>query len=386
MTVYDPARAYDGYTLYTTGGGQNAFLVGMDGKLLHEWHLPFSAVWDKTAAVKDPQPDSHIYWEKAYVYPNGDLLAINVAVGDSPWGYGLVKVDKDSKLIWKYLQHTHHSFDVGSDGKIYALIHDLRFDVIKGYEHLAPPRIDDYVAILSPDGKELKRIWVLGAVVNSPYERLLSTVPWYISRGEGDFLHTNSIQLVEGDAARNMPFAKEGQLLLSFREIGTVAVLDPEKEQIVWGLRGSWLGQHDAEILPNGHLLLFDNNGHYVQKEKGVVPAALVSRDGKPLEGAGTSRVIEIDPSNEEIVWRYAGDLKHPFESKVRSAEQRLPNGNTLITESDGGRLLEVTPDGDIVWEFINPERGGEAGNLVPITSWGHRFDRDYFDPGFLEP
>ena len=39
-----------------------------------------------------------------------------------------------------------------------------------------------------------------------------------------------------------------------------------------------------------------------------------------------------------------------------RGAAQRLPNGNTLITESERGRVFEVTPQKEIVWEFWNPE------------------------------
>ena len=68
--------------------------------------------------------------------------------------------------------------NISKDGNIYILTHDARFDIVAGYEHLAPPRIDDYAVVLSPDGKELRKVWLLGAVVNSPYERLLSTVPW----------------------------------------------------------------------------------------------------------------------------------------------------------------------------------------------------------------
>ncbi len=69
----------------------------------------------------------------------------------------------------------------------------------------------------------------------------------------------------------------------------------------------------------------------------------------------------------------------------MRSAQERLPNGNTLITESDGGRLLEVTPAGEIVWEYLNPVRGGEAEELIPIVSWGQRIDPATLEPGFRE-
>ena len=51
---------------------------------------------------QDPRPDPSIHYRNAYLYPNGDLLAIYEAAGDTPWGYGLYKMDKDSRLIWKY--------------------------------------------------------------------------------------------------------------------------------------------------------------------------------------------------------------------------------------------------------------------------------------------
>jgi Arylsulfotransferase (ASST) len=335
----------------------------MTGELLHEWFLPYSAVWDDSAAVRHPQPDSQIYVEKAQLLPNGDLVAIYVAVGDSPWGYGMVKMDKDSKVVWKYLEQTHHDFDIAADGKIYALTHAIRTDVVASQEHLVPPRIDDYAVELSPDGRELKKVWLLGALATSPYATFLSTVPWYIAKGKGDYLHTNSIDVISPEVARRLPVTAADEVLLSFREIGTLALLDLDRQQIVWALRGPWLRQHDAEALPDGHMMVFDNEGH----------------------GGDVSRVLEFDPSTLQIAWSYAGDPEHAFFSRVRSSEQRLPNGNTLITESDGGRLLEVTPGGAIVWEYLNPVRGGEAGDLIPILSWGQRIDPAGLDPGFRE-
>jgi hypothetical protein len=71
----------------------------------------------------------------------------------------------------------------------------------------------------------------------------------------------------------------------------------------------------------------------------------------------------------------YAGDDKKPLNSTVRGAQERLPNGNTLITESEGGRLIEVTPEREIVWEYISPVRGGERDELIPFLSWGQRID-----------
>jgi len=84
-------------------------------------------------------------------------------------------------------------------------------------------------------------------------------------------------------------------------------------------------------------------------------------------------------------VWSYHGTDANPLSSEKRSNAQRLPNGNTLITESDSGRLLEVTTQGDVVWEFINPVRGGKKGELIPVISTGERIAPESLDPSFRD-
>jgi Arylsulfotransferase (ASST) len=73
-----------------------------------------------------------------------------------------------------------------------------------------------------------------------------------------------------------------------------------------------------------------------------------------------------------------------PFDSAIRSSQQRLANGNTLITESSGGRVLEVTAAGDIVWQFVNPVRGGDQNDQIPIICWAQRLDPDALDATLL--
>ena len=136
--------------------------------------------------------------------------------------------------------------------------------------------------------------------------------------------------------------------MLSFRANSTLALLDPETEKIVWAMRGPWFAQHDPDMLANGNIMIFDNHGHFGQ--------------------GGFSRVIEVDPTTGAVKWSYTGDKKNPLISPVRSAQQRLSNGNTLITESDGGRILEITREGEIVWEFLNPARGARTRNSSPSS------------------
>jgi len=62
-----------------------------------------------------------------------------------------------------------------------------------------------------------------------------------------------------------------------------------------------------------------------------------------------------------------------------------LPNGNTLICEGAPGRIFEVTPRHDIVWEYINPfvassgeHGGGSVSNNGNAVFRAHRYGPDH--------
>jgi hypothetical protein len=363
VTVHDPERVQPGLTLYSSGHAPTAILMDLEGNVVHEWQQLYSEIWDETAAPRNPVPDTQTYFRKAHVFPNGDLLAIYDGVGDSPYGYGMIKLDKDSQLIWKNLDHFHHSFSIGPDGRIYGLTHDFRFDepvTEEGYtvDHFPRPFMDDRLVVLSPDGEVLQSVSLMDAVNRSAFRRLLWRVPAYSLE---DPLHTNDVDVLDEESAawlaQKVPEARAGQVLLSFRELatGSLALLDLEKEKIVWALQGQWMSHHDPDILPNGNILLFDNRGHFGP--------------------GGQSRILEIDPATAGIVWSYTGDEDNPFDSPIRAEQEMLANGNILITEATPGRLLEINRRGEILWEFINPVRGGPDDELIPTVSWAQRID-----------
>ncbi len=352
VTIHNAAKAQPGLTLYSSGHSQAAYLVDMGGNTVHEWSLPYSAIWDASGDIHNPVSDQFIFWRKAQLFPNGDLLALYVAHGRTPWGYGLARIDKDSNLVWKYLGPAHHDMDVGPDGRVYALTHTIRERPVDGAPWIHVPVITDSVAVMSPDGEVLKEVDLLDAIRHSVYAAWLTMIRFDFN---GDSLHTNAIDVVDAEMARHFPFAKPGQVLLSFRSLNAIVLLDLETEEIVWAVRGPWNAQHDPDLLPNGNILIFDNLGH--------------------LGEGGASRVIEFDPVTHKLEWTYAGTAAQPLESRTRSAQQRLANGNTLITESDAGRIVEVTAEGEVVWEFINPERWGEGEAYTPVVFWAQRYD-----------
>ena len=336
--------AYPGVNLVVSGHAPEAFLLDMDGERLHSWKCEMKQVWP---GFTDFKPGYDTFWRRAHVYPNGDLLAIFD-------GIGLFRLSRDSKdVLWEHRDGEHHDIFVDTDGTIYTLSRRETTE-LEGFE-LEGPILEDFISILTPQGELLRRISVLSSLLDSDYAPALAH-----ARRQGDLLHTNSIELMDGRFADRHPMFAKGNILISVRNVDTVCVVNPESERVVWALSGMWRMQHQPTVLDNGNLLVFDNLGY-----------------------KGKSRVIEIDPVTQEIVWSYAGGPERPLFSNFLGSCQRLENGNTLITESTRGRALEVTSSGGIVWEYLNPMRSGEKDELIASLFELVRIEGGYFSENF---
>jgi hypothetical protein len=316
---------------YVSGHAPGAVLIDADGRTLHQWRCTYA-----DARAAGPAAESEFLvdeegvtacWRRARLLPDGGVLAIFE-------GHGLVRLDPESRPLWSYPGACHHDLDVDPAGVIHVLTREAR--VVPRF-HPRKPVLLDFITRLAPDGRELGRTDLLAAFENSPYASHLDN-----AAESGDIFHTNTVELLDGRHADRLPAFAAGNYLVSVRELGIVAVVDPEAGAVVWALSGLWLGQHQPTLLDNGNLLVFDNKGH-----------------------EGRSKVVEIDPTTQEVVWEFADGPGTPLYSATCGSSQRLTNGNTLITESDNGRALEVTPDGAVVWEFRNPERTGPGGEYI---------------------
>ncbi len=350
ITLDDPGRTYDGFTLVTTTQGPRATLLDMRGKVVHQWELPFSRAWPRPPHVPDPVGDEQIHWFRCHAFPNGDLLAIYQAEHDTPCGYGLVKLSKDSKLLWKYEGRVHHDLAVDGQGTIYTLTEQVKREAPAGLEYLPSPYVAESLVVLSPDGREVASVPIAEAFRDSAYALVLSTAiaEQAIPRdrlspasafdailgptSKGDVLHANSVKVLTPARAGRFPLFQAGQVLISLRSFHCLAVLDVRQRSVVWAARGPWRIQHDAEFLDNGHLLVFDNHGW-----------------------AKGCRVLEYDPVTQAIPWAYSDADASPFYASFRGMKQRLPNGNTLIVDPDNRRLFEVTRGKKLVWELFCP-------------------------------
>jgi len=321
VLTHDPGAALAGLTLYTTGEGPRAVLIDMEGNVVHSWSFPGSK-----------------YWARARVLPKGDLLAITCGPPR------LLKLNHDSQLLWRYDGHAHHDFAVLPDSTICVLV---RGSTSRPHLQAGAPLIDDNVLMLDRHGHELASISLLKAFERSEFgARWLTDHPL---PDDPDIFHTNSLE----------PLSREGrmQLLLSIRSIGTLATLDVASGKIVAARAGRWHKQHEARRVGD-HLLLFDNLG--------------MTKDANGLE---QSRVIELDMGTGELIWSFS---EPGFFSRGAGAQQRLSNGNTLITESENGRILEVTRDGRIVWEYMNPATVEGRPDLIVGILRAERLPADF--------
>ncbi len=324
---FQPTRAYIGVNFCVAAHFPGAVLLDMEGHELFRWEKDFASVWPEDN-VRANDPNTR-YWRRAHLYENGDILGIFE-------GFGIFKLDRDSNLQWAVRNGAHHDLFVHGDGSIYVLTREA---------HMVPrvnaemPILEDAITVLDPSGRELRRVSLLEAFENSEGHRSI----WESSSiRKGDIFHTNSIEVLDDRIAGKAREFRAGRVLTSLLMLNTIAVVDLDTETVVWASQGEFKRQHDPKILDNGRLLLFDNEG-----------------------SPGQSAVLEYDPISMKVVWAYRGSPEKPFFSKWCGAAQRLPNGNTLITETSPGRAFEVNREQEIVWEYQNPGRVGRDRSLV---------------------
>jgi Arylsulfotransferase (ASST) len=199
---------------------------------------------------------------------------------------------------------------------------------------------EDSILRIDPQGRIIGEISLLERLFASGLEALLyangrdSTRLGYTD----DPLHLNNVEALPEEIAAAFPLFAAGDIIVSMRNLNTIAVLDRKTFLIKWWMTGPFLRQHDPDFLPNGHILVFDN------------------RKGGREQEFGFSRILEIDPVTRQVVWSYGGSDREPFYTDALGKQQPLANGNILVVEAQRGRVFEVSRSlgGRIVWEWIN--------------------------------
>ncbi|MGJ8668438.1 MAG: arylsulfotransferase family protein [Oceanococcus sp.] len=355
--IYQAGASFGEYTLFSNRAEPGAKLINLSGGRVHQWKKPLSEIVRETGFGQQACGDEFVFWDHVRMGRDGELIAILICPDKTPWGVGVLKLDADSNIIWWKANGAHHDFDVAPNGDVYVLTHEI---VSNQPDYMpasfSPPYVIDYLVVLDGQGEQLKKFDLVEAMLLSNYKKTVRP-NW-----TGDLLHANGVSFVTEEISRKFPFSAPGQVLFSLRTQSAAMLFDLNSGDVPWLKLGLWNKQHDFDFLDNGKMLVFDNYG----------------RNAIGLR----SRVLEFDPLNDKTEWAYEGQGLGKFNSWTMSSQQRLPNGNTLITMSEEGRLLEVAADGSLIWEYVTPIRSTIAESLMPALRSAHRYSKK--DASFL--
>lgn len=410
-TVYNPEKCFNGFTVFQAKE-LGALIIDMNGgeeKLFRGFHG----------------------------FPNKVLKGgfILGHTGERSTKYGmqdyrdLVQLDWDGNIIWKFNQYEYIE-DPGEEPQWMARCHhdyqregnpvgyyvpgmnsmvDGGNTLMLAHKNLRCSKIsdklllDDVIYEVTWDGDVIWE-WVCSDHFDEfgfreDSRNVLARDPNMRTAGEGmgDWMHLNSMSVLGPNKwydAGDERFHPDN-IIVDGRETNLIFIIDKQTGKIVWKTGpyydytperhlGWIIGQHHAHMIPRGlpgegNILVYDNGGW---------AGYGVCHPGSPrgIKNAirDFSRILEFDPVELKIVWQYTpqeAGLVTPtdsnrFYSPFVSGAQRLPNGNTLITEGSGGRIIEVTNKHELVWEYINPY-WGQKHNMNMVYR-AYRFPYDW--------
>jgi len=331
LRACEPKRAFAGFTLFAPHfvESRTVYLIDLQGEVVHTWNMPY------------PPGLSGYLTERGTLFFNGRTSEQSF-LSRFPFKGGVVlEADWNGKVLWevRHPDHHHHGILLRNGNVLLHCMGEVPEEIarrVKGgmaegnmqsgqYASRPVSEADkmysDYLAEVTPAGHTVWewRTWeYLDPVADGIAEVQAPRTLW-----------------AQGNSVEELP---DGDILASYRPTSTVIRISRKTGKIVWKLGPPTVaGQHAPTLLENGNILIFDNGPHRLD-------------DSVPY-----SRAIEVDPATNAIVWKYQDKPAWNFFSPRMGCAQRLPNGNTLITESSFGRFFEVTKEGEIVWEYVNP-------------------------------
>jgi hypothetical protein len=394
-TIYDPAKCWNGYTIFQARMFQNkqslAVLIDMNGNVVNQWKgldgipnkmLPGGYVLGNTG-TRNPRYGSQDQLDLVQVDWDGNIV----------WKFNRYELVKDPRQKPTWMARQHHDYQregnpVGyyvpgmeplvDSGNTLLLCHkNLDNSGITGKLLL-----DDTIIEITWEGKIVWE-WICSEHFeemgfSEDARNTISRFPGMMDAGRrgGDWTHINSMSTLGPNRwydAGDERFHPDN-IIWDGRQTNIMAIIDKKTGKIVWQLgpeynatpelrKLGWIiGQHHAHMIPRGlpgegNILVYDNGG-----QAGYGVSNPEAPNGVGVARRDYSRVLEIDPTTLEVVWQnpigggFAGPARgvRIYSGHISSA-QRLPNGNTLITEGASGHLLEITPDYEIIWEYISP-------------------------------
>ncbi len=362
-TIYKPDKCCNGYTVLSCPIQEEPEvpLITMNGRTIHRWIASSSRVKGQIRRAK--------------LLQNGHMLIVRHTFptrGNRQVKGGVQEYDWNGNLVWEYIPlnfYPHHDIFRKDNGNTLMMCIE---EVPRGYkEKIKDPRrrnitlYSDVILEVTPDRKIVWKWHEYEHLDINRCNQINASRDWVGGPDNdtiNDWTHTNTVQALpenrwyDGGDERFKP----ENVLLSLRALDLVLIVGRDTKKVVWEYTGDYKGglsgQHEPHMIEKGlpgegNILIFDN---------GTSPQ-------KDLAHAGCSFILEVNPVTKKVEWKYERGEK--FHSSYTSSSQRLANGNTLINETSGCRIFEVTVEGEIVWEYVCTNK---------ISARAYRYSYDY--------
>ncbi len=352
----DNKQSCKGLNLVTRVAGNknlSADIIDMENRTIHHWDINWFAIWPDAKHIPKKylpktKPGTHIHG--AVVMLNGDLI-FNFEHA------GLVRLDRNGKVVWRLPYLTHHSVHRHNDGNLWVCGQKNITEATNLFPHRKRPFSEYTILEVSPDGTIIEEWSVAKLLADNGYTGLLylGSLDNLSTEVSGDLLHLNDVEPFPDTMKED--FFSRGDILVSLRNINTVFVFNKQSEKIKFICTGWFVRQHDPDFIDGNRFSVLDNNN--------IAPE---------LHGQ-QSRITIVSAREGTTEIFFEGNEKAPFYTDIAGKHQWLPNGNLLITESRKGRAFEINQQGDVVWQYKNYVEDGIVGLVEEVQRLPLNYD-----------
>lgn len=359
---YNQEKTFDGYMLYSPNKSTTTYLLDNEGQIVHTWK-------------SDYFPGRY-----CYLLENGHLLRgaqilndkgkiIRPAPVDATWGM-LQEIDWDGNVVWEYKMLSdkitaHHAFYRMPNGNTLLLGFEGvskdearklgRKNIFEGRMGFGKESTDEYwldfIREVTPAGKVAWE-WHLKDHLGMGRDKV--NFNFILPRATG--INYSSYDWSHGNSISYLP--DTDQVLINFRNLSEFMLINHKTGKIEdrWGNDTTWNPEARKPIwVDDGDQIVFgSHDAHRIAKGLPGAGNYLLLDNGSERPERQRSRIVEIDAKTKKIVWEYS-PKGIGFMTHRQGSVQRLPNGNTFVCSANHGHVFEVTPDKQVVWDFVNP-------------------------------
>jgi hypothetical protein len=373
------------------------FAAGGAAGRIREYDWDGNLLWDFELAN-----EKELLHHDIEVLPNGNILAIAyeakspteaMAAGMNPehiakagvWPDKIIEIKptkpSGGEIVWEWHLWDHLVQDFDPSKKNYGVLADnpRKININAHVVHDFPPMPEEQVS-------ELKKIGMFPANFSSDnlasdfthcnavsYNPDLDQIVFSFKLYNEFYIIDHSTSTAEAKGSEGGKYGHGGDLLYRWGNPENYGRGGKEDRMLY--------NQHDAKFIPEGYpgagdIMVFNNDiPNSNNKYPGLLAAMLEAKSPDPqisiADFGNYSAVYEVAPqTNEdgsyllpesgpmgpkEPNWSYAAPDRYSFYSAIQSGAHRMKNGNTFITSGFRGRMFEVTPENEIVWEYWNP-------------------------------